>query len=254
MCHSVHDKEDDVCDNLSQDWTHPAEIRAMTDNDTTADTGAELDRPPFLYEIRVKGRLSAEQWSAWFDDLTVTSDEGGSTLRGRVPDHSALYGLLGRLRDLAVPLLAVKVLDADAQLKLSRLGRRYDLLINLMFITLYLLLLGGLTTITVLVAPVLNVALALALLFALLAALAHAFWLWTGERLWRWAAYLAWAGAAASFLIFIPVSGLLPPALGLALTFFLAAGGLYFLLNLLRRKAQGLRSRLAGTAPENRAE
>ena len=34
------------------------------------------DPPPFLYEIRVKGRLSGEQWTSWFDDLTVTFVQG----------------------------------------------------------------------------------------------------------------------------------------------------------------------------------
>ncbi len=72
----------------------------MKSNDETQ-TGADFVKPPFLYEIRVKGRLSSEQWTSWFDDLTVSTDKGESTLRGRVPDHSALYGLLGRLRDLA---------------------------------------------------------------------------------------------------------------------------------------------------------
>ena len=106
----------------------------MKSNDKTDETGAEFAKPPFLYEIRVKGRLSSEQWTSWFDDLTVSTDKGESTLRGRVPDHAALYGLLARLRDLAVPLVAVKVLDAEAQLKLSQQSRRYDLMINLLLV------------------------------------------------------------------------------------------------------------------------
>ena len=132
------------------------------------------NQPPFLYEIRVKGRLSGEQWTSWFDDLTVSFAQGESTLRGKAPDHAALYGLLARLRDLAIPLVAVRVLDAEAQHKLAQTSRRYDLLINGLLVALYLLLLGGLATITVFVAPVINVALALTLLFALLGALAHA--------------------------------------------------------------------------------
>ena len=139
--------------------------------------GTDLEQPPFLYEIRVKGRLSGEQWASWFDDLTVSTTEGESTLRGRVPDHAALYGLLARLRDLAIPLLAVRVLDAQAQLELSRQSKRYDLVINLLVVALYLLLLGGLSAITVWVTPVIHVALAMTLLFALLGGLAHAFWL-----------------------------------------------------------------------------
>ena len=37
----------------------------------TAAAGVEFDQSPFLYEIRVRGRLAAEQWTSWFDDLTV---------------------------------------------------------------------------------------------------------------------------------------------------------------------------------------
>src|SRR5512136_2399243 len=145
----------------------------MKSEHETGEIEAAYDPPPFLYEIRVKGRLSGEQWSSWFDDLTVSFAQGESTLRGKAPDHAALYGLLARLRDLAIPLVAVRVLDAEAQHKLAQTGRRYDLLINGLLVALYLLLLGGLATITVFVAPAINVALALTLLFALLGALAH---------------------------------------------------------------------------------
>ena len=212
--------------------------------------GALVDSPPFVYEIRVKGRLSDERWTSWFSDLTVSTAKGESTLRGRVLDHAALYGLLGRLRDLAIPLVAVKVLDADAQLRLSRSIRRYDLLINALVVLLYLMLLGGLTAITILVAPVLTPALALALLFALLAGVAHAFGLWTGLAQWRWVSYAAWLAAAVSFLIFIPVSGILPMPLALAIVLFIGAGGLFFVVISLRRAIQDARSRLAGdTSP-----
>ena len=113
----------------------------MNGKPETAEIGSEFAKPPFLYEIRVKGRLSSDQWTAWFDDLAVSTANGESTLRGSVPDHSALYGLLARLRDLAIPLLAVKVLDADAQRKLTQQGRRIDLLINVLLIATYLVLL-----------------------------------------------------------------------------------------------------------------
>ena len=135
-------------------------------------TEIELDKPPFLYEIRVKGRLSNEQWAAWFDNLSISYANGESTLHGRAVDHAALYGLLARLQDLAVPLITVKVLDANAQFKLTRQGRRYDLLINLLLGAIYLSVLGGLVTLAVLIAPIINTALALTLLFALLGGLA----------------------------------------------------------------------------------
>jgi hypothetical protein len=218
----------------------------MKNNHETTDAGPEFAQPPFLYEIRVKGRLSSEQWTTWFDDLTVSTAQGESTLRGRVPDHAALYGLLARLRDLAIPLVAVKVLDAEAQLRLSRLSRRYDLMINLLLVAVYLGLLGGLTAITIFVAPIINTALALALLFALLGGLAHAFWLWSGQAAWRWLTYVTWPAAVITFLIFLPVSGVLPPALGIAIMLILAAGGLIYLVYHLRRHAEDVKSRLAG--------
>ena len=64
--------------------------------------------PGAVYEIRVKGQLTGSNWSTWFEgmELTVT-DNGETLLRGMVADQAALYGLLARLRDLALPLLAV---------------------------------------------------------------------------------------------------------------------------------------------------
>lgn len=93
----------------------------MANECETSGSGFEAVAPPFLYEIHVKSHLTPEQRRSWFDDLSI------STLRGRVPDHAALYALLARLRDLAV-----RVLDADAQLKLLRERRRHGLLINLL--------------------------------------------------------------------------------------------------------------------------
>ncbi len=67
---------------------------------------------PVVYEIRLKGALEADHWSQWFDTMIVTVDEDGETiLRGPVADQAALYGLLARLRDLALPLLSVKRVD-----------------------------------------------------------------------------------------------------------------------------------------------
>jgi hypothetical protein len=63
---------------------------------------------PALYEIRVRGRLTGERWSQWFGGLAVTTDDNGETIiRGEIVDQAALYGLLARLRDLALPLLSV---------------------------------------------------------------------------------------------------------------------------------------------------
>lgn len=58
--------------------------------------------------IRIRGELDSH-WSSWFEDLSVTHVDGGETvLSGEVTDQSALYGLLGRLRDLGLVLLSVE--------------------------------------------------------------------------------------------------------------------------------------------------
>jgi hypothetical protein len=203
-------------------------------------TSADLATQPFFYEIRVRGRLSNEQWTAWFNDLTVSTDKGETILRGMLPDHAALYGLLARLRDLAVPLLAVKVLDAEAQRKLHQQSRRYDLLINLLLLVIYLTLLGGLVAVTTFLTSdgVLNTTLALAVLFAMLGALAHAFSLWSGQKAWSWLTYGMWASSVITFMIFTSEARLLPPALAISLLLFLGAGGLIYLMYYLRSRAE----------------
>lgn len=200
-------------------------------------------RPPFLYEIHVKAQLSPDPWTDWFDDLTVADERGGSVLRGSAKDHAALYGILARLRDLAVPLVSVRVLDADAQRRLATRGRRLDLLMTGLLVGLYLVLLGGLVALTVFVAPIINTALALTLLFAALGGLAYGFSVWSGQTLWRWPAYLLAFATAVTFLVYIPVSGILPPALGIGVMLFLLASGLVYLLSFLRRLRDDLRSR-----------
>lgn len=207
------------------------------------------ERPPFLYEIRVKGRLSGEQWMDWFDDIAVSTSRGETTLCGRVPDHAALYALLARLRDLAIPLVAVRVLDAEEQRRLDLWNRRYDLAANLLLAAVYALMLGGLAAVTVFVAPIINTALAMALLFALLGALAHAFWVWSGRQPWRWVTCVTWPAAAVTFLIYIPVSGFLPPALGIAIMLLLAAGGLLYGVYELRRRWRHVQSSALAESP-----
>jgi hypothetical protein len=62
---------------------------------------------PGWYEIRLQGRLD-DRWAAWFDGMTIEPAPGGVTiLRGRLVDQAALHGVLGRLRDLGVPLISV---------------------------------------------------------------------------------------------------------------------------------------------------
>ena len=65
------------------------------------------DDMPALYHIQVRGALDP-RWSIWFDPLTISHDaEGNTLLAGPVNDQAALYGLINRLRDLGMTLLAV---------------------------------------------------------------------------------------------------------------------------------------------------
>lgn len=62
---------------------------------------------PAVYQITVRGQLSAD-WGAWFDGMTITHDAAGATLiTGPVADQAALHGLLRKVRDLGLTLLAL---------------------------------------------------------------------------------------------------------------------------------------------------
>ena len=63
---------------------------------------------PFVqYEIRLQGHLGP-RWAAWFDGLSLTNEDDGTTiLRGAVVDQAALHGLLHKLRDLGLPLMSL---------------------------------------------------------------------------------------------------------------------------------------------------
>jgi len=59
-----------------------------------------------VYAIRVRGHLDAHR-GAWLGDLVVTHNgDGTSTLVGPIADQAELHGLLARLRDLGIPLIA----------------------------------------------------------------------------------------------------------------------------------------------------
>jgi hypothetical protein len=59
------------------------------------------------YRIRVSGHLS-EVWTEWFGGLAIVHDEDGDTLLdGPVADQAQLFGLLLKVRDLGLTLLAV---------------------------------------------------------------------------------------------------------------------------------------------------
>lgn len=60
------------------------------------------------YQITINGHL-AERWSTWFDGLTITNLADGTTvLAGQIVDQAALHGVLAKIRDLGLTLIAVQ--------------------------------------------------------------------------------------------------------------------------------------------------
>ncbi|MBK8026663.1 MAG: hypothetical protein IPK19_36080 [Chloroflexi bacterium] len=74
---------------------------------------AEDHDRPIRYQIRIKGHLD-RRWADWFEGLTLSLEANGETwLTGQVADQAALHGLLRKVRDLGLPLVAVVQIDPD---------------------------------------------------------------------------------------------------------------------------------------------
>lgn len=81
----------------------------MSERHTSTPDSREAGR----YEIRLTGHLDA-RWTAWFDGLTVRHEGDGTTvISGEIADQAALHGMLQRVRDLGLPLVSVRRVDAD---------------------------------------------------------------------------------------------------------------------------------------------
>jgi len=80
-------------------------------------TETDLERETMKYvEIRIEGQLD-ERWAEWLGDLTIQHGEHNETLlRGYFPDQAALYGLIGKLRDLGISLISVKAQPVEPKL------------------------------------------------------------------------------------------------------------------------------------------
>ncbi len=81
-----------------------------TEDPTARPTDAQPPADPApveRYEIHVAGRLGA-RWASWFDGLTLTHEDDGTTvISGPIVDQAALHGLLQKLRDLGITLLSL---------------------------------------------------------------------------------------------------------------------------------------------------
>jgi hypothetical protein len=78
----------------------------MTDSKASSGGGREAG----TYEIRLQGHLDP-RWAAWFDGLTLTQDNDGTTvIQGQIVDQAALHGLLQKVRDLGLTLVSVRAM------------------------------------------------------------------------------------------------------------------------------------------------
>lgn len=69
---------------------------------------------PLAYQIRIKGHLGNE-WTDWFEGVSITLEDNGDTLLASPKlDQAALHGLLRKVRDLGMPLLAVVCIEQGA--------------------------------------------------------------------------------------------------------------------------------------------
>lgn len=67
---------------------------------------SDADRGDY-YEIRLGGELDP-CWAEWFDRLELIAlPDGDTLLRGPIVDQAELHGVLMKIRDLGLKLLAV---------------------------------------------------------------------------------------------------------------------------------------------------
>jgi hypothetical protein len=64
-------------------------------------------RWPARYEVRVDGVLDG-RWSEWFEGLRIENQGGETILSGTLPDQPALHGILDKVRDLGLCVIAVR--------------------------------------------------------------------------------------------------------------------------------------------------
>ena len=62
---------------------------------------------PARYEVRVDGVLEG-RWSEWFEGLEVERVGDETVLSGTLRDQPALHGVLDKVRDLGLSVIAVR--------------------------------------------------------------------------------------------------------------------------------------------------
>ncbi len=72
-----------------------------------------MHESPITYEIRVEGLID-KMWTDWFNGMTIIyENEDETVLVGKLPDQTALHGVLDRIRDLGLGLISVRRVDGD---------------------------------------------------------------------------------------------------------------------------------------------
>jgi hypothetical protein len=72
-------------------------------------------RKPAIYQIRIRGRMD-EDWSEWFDDMTLThTSEGQTILTGPIADQAALHGTLDKILNLNLELVSIVQIEGIAE-------------------------------------------------------------------------------------------------------------------------------------------
>lgn len=67
---------------------------------------------PKMYEIRVTGHLSAN-WASRFEGLSMRHEPKGETVLSGLLDQAALHGVLMKIRDMGLNLIAVNRVEAS---------------------------------------------------------------------------------------------------------------------------------------------
>ena len=65
------------------------------------------------YEVTVKGHID-DRYFSWLQSVTVMHTHAGETVLAlTVRDQAELHGLLAQIRDLSLPLLALKTAEKE---------------------------------------------------------------------------------------------------------------------------------------------
>ena len=72
----------------------------------------DVDMPPDLYSIRIKGRLGATALSA-FPTMASQLEDRDTVLTGALEDRSAVFGVLAQIEALGLELLELRRIGSE---------------------------------------------------------------------------------------------------------------------------------------------